>query len=70
MNLDTTDVPITGVTLNVVTVPKTEAYQRESAAGRTRRTRTLTEAEKQRAKQKAQLEASKQRRRGGRRGAE
>lgn len=69
VNLDTTDVPITGVTLNVVTVPKTEAYQRESAAGRTRRTRTLTEAEKQRAKQKAQLEASKQRRRGGRRGA-
>ncbi|HCS60129.1 MAG TPA: hypothetical protein DIW46_01855 [Microbacterium sp.] len=69
INLDTTSVPITGVTLNVVQVPKTESYHRESARDRTRRTRTLTAAEKQRQQQRAQLDAAKSRRR-GRRGTE
>lgn len=68
INLNTADVPITGLTLNVVDVPKTDAYHRESAAGRTRRTRALSEAEKLRLRQRAELDDAKTR--GRRRGSD
>ena len=61
INLDTMDVPITGLTLNVTQVPKTAAYDRENAAGRQRRTRQLSAAEKQRLQQRAQIDAAKSR---------
>ncbi|GAA4492466.1 hypothetical protein [Microbacterium panaciterrae] len=67
INLDTTSVPITGLQLNVFQAPKTEGYDREQAAGRTRRTRRLSEAEKARQQARAQLDAAKSRR--GRRGS-
>lgn len=52
VNLDVSSVPITGVTFNVVQVPKTTAYHREQAAGRARRSRTLTDAERTRAQER------------------
>ncbi|MDZ5146314.1 hypothetical protein [Microbacterium testaceum] len=65
VNLDTTEVPITGVQLNIVETPKTDEYERQGRTGRQRRTRALSDAEKLRQQQRAALEAAKKRR-GGR----
>ena len=59
VNLDVTSTPITGVTLNIVQVPKTAAYQREQAAGRARRGRALT-AEEQARPEERQRETAQQ----------
>jgi hypothetical protein len=63
INLDVSTIPITGVTLNVVQVPKTTAYQREQAAGRARRHRTLTDAEQTRIQERARQKATRKTRR-------
>lgn len=55
VNLDVDRVPITDVTLNVVSTAKTAAYEAQSARGRVRRTRALSaaEIERQRARESA-----------------
>lgn len=67
VNLDVSEVPITGVTLNVVQVPKTEAYDRNQTKGRSRVSRTLTPAERKlKAERDAAAAKRAARRRGGR----
>ena len=68
VNLDTSRDTITGVTLNVVSTPKTTEYARQAARGRTRRTRQLAPIEIQRMEEKERLEQERQRRRGRRGG--
>ena len=63
VNLDVEQVPITGLTMNVVPEQKTTEYERQSARGRVRRTRLLSAAEIER--QRAR-EAAQRRRRGNR----
>ncbi|MFJ2535779.1 hypothetical protein [Microbacterium maritypicum] len=46
VNLDVSEVPITGVTLNVTQRPKTGAYDRNQSRGRSRLPRTLTPVER------------------------
>lgn len=67
VNLDVSEVPITGVTLNVTQVPKTEAYDRNQSRGRSRVSRTLPPAERKlKAERDAATAKRATRRRGGR----
>lgn len=67
VNLDVSEVPITGVTLNVTQMPKTEAYDRNQSRGRSRLPRTLTPAERTlKAEREAAAAKRATRRRGGR----
>lgn len=65
-NLDVAEVPITGVTLNLVQVPKTEAYDRNQAKGHSRASRTLTPAERDLKAARDAAAAKRASRRGGR----